>query len=308
LFDIVTVGHLCIDSIFLPKRRKAFTVLGGSAAYVSFAAKHLEAKASIVSLVGSDFPAAYKWWLQQEGVDLSGLTIESDKATTRFELRYDKTLSNRRLCSKCRTRPLKVEDLPPSLRTKIVHLAPVIGEVSYDVALELEDHAEALSLDGQGLVRGFDDDGNVSLHSMQDKRILELTDIFKSSAKELQALTGLSEVDSAVKAVHDFGVGIVIVTLGSDGALVSVEHAQHVVPAYEPVKLVDPTGAGDAFMGGFLAEYVKGEDCAWSSYVGSAAASTVVEGLGPTSFGDKTEIIRRACTLQEKVGSQPSNV
>jgi sugar/nucleoside kinase (ribokinase family) len=300
LFDIVSVGHFSIDSIFLPSRQNAFIVLGGSVAYVSFAARRLDARVSVISRVGADFPAAYKWWLQEEGIDLSGLADVRDAFTTRFELRYDNDLSNRNLCSKNRIPPIRVEDLPNPLKAKIIHLAPIADEITHEVAEKLRSCTEVLSLDAQGLVRNFDENGNVTLEQPTDKRILGLIDVFKSTPKEIQTLTGLSDVDSAMRAVHNHGVSIVIVTLGAEGAVVSVEETIHRVPAYKPEKFVDPTGAGDAFMGAFLAEYARGEDCAWCSHVGSAAASLVVEGIGPTSFGDKEEIYRRAHALYEK--------
>jgi sugar/nucleoside kinase (ribokinase family) len=118
--------------------------------------------------------------------------------------------------------------------------------------------------------------------------------------KEAEAVTATSDLDSAIKALHALGVKIVIVTLGKDGAAVSVENKLHRVPAYVVNKVVDPTGAGDAFIGGFLAEYVRGEDCSWSSYVGSAVASFVVEGIGPMNFGSREEIFDRARGLYEK--------
>jgi sugar/nucleoside kinase (ribokinase family) len=296
----VSVGHFSIDSIFLPSRQSAFIVLGGSVAYVSFAARRLDARVSVISKVGADFPAAYKWWLQQEGIDLSGLATVQDALTTRFELRYDNDLSNRSLCSKNRMPPIRVEDLPNPLKAKIIHLAPIAGEITYEVAEKLKSSTEILSLDPQGLVRDFDENGNVTLEQPTDRRILGLIDVFKSTPREIQTLTGLSDVDSAIEDVHNHGVNIVIVTLGAEGAVVSIEHTIHRVPAYKPEKLVDPTGAGDAFIGAFLAEYARGEDCAWCSHVGSAAASLVVEGIGPTSFGDKDEIYRRAHALYEK--------
>jgi sugar/nucleoside kinase (ribokinase family) len=157
-----------------------------------------------------------------------------------------------------------------------------------------------MSLDLQGLIRSFDENGNVTLEQPTDRRILGLIDVFKSTPKEIQTLTGLSDVDSAIEAVRSQGVSIVIVTLGAEGAVVSVEDTIHRVSAYKPEKLVDPTGAGDAFIGAFLAEYARGKNCAWCSHVGSAAASLVVEGIGPTSFGDKEEIYRRAHALCEK--------
>ena len=300
MFDIVSVGHFSIDSIFLPNRQSGFTVLGGSVAYASLAARHLDAKVSVISTVGADFPAAYKWWLEQEGVDLSGVIHVKDGLTTRFELKYDSDLSSRTLCSKNRMPPIRIEDLPNPLKARVIHLAPIASEVTYDVAEKLRSCTEIMSLDPQGFLRNFDENGNVTLARPEDKRVLGLVDIFKSTPREIETLVGMSELDSAIKAVHGQGARIVIVTLGADGALVSLENTIHRVPAYKPEKFIDPTGAGDVFMGAFLAEYVRGEDCAWCSQVGSAAASLVVEAMGPTSIGDKEEIYRRARILAEK--------
>jgi len=300
VFDIVSVGHFSLDSISLPQRNTPFVVLGGSVAYVSFAARRLDARVSVVSKVGSDFPAAYLWWLRQEGVDLSGSGKVENAQTTRFELKYSGDLSDRILQLKNRAPPISVQDLPNSLKAKAIHIAPIAGEISFEIVEKLRSCADVLSLDPQGLVRIFDENGNVTTGELTDKRILGLVDIYKSSLKEIQAVTGLSDIDSAVKAVHEQGVKIVIVTLKADGAAVSVEDTIHRVPAYKPEKIIDPTGAGDAFIGSFLAEYVNGEDCSWCSYVGSAAASLVIEAIGPTFFGDKEEIYRRARLLYKK--------
>ena len=300
MFDIVTVGHLAIDSILLPERQMPFVVLGGAAAYVSLAAKRLDTRVSVISKVGGDFPEAYLWWLQQESIDLSGLVKDKTALTTRFELKYSDLQTERTLLLKSKAPPLTVDDLPISLRADAIHLAPLAGEISYDVAERLKSHADVLSLDPQGLVRSFDEAGNVTLKPLVDKRILGLVDILKSSRSEIEAATGLSDVASAIEAVHKLGVKIVVVTLGGEGAVVSVDGATYRIPAYQSEKVVDPTGAGDAFMGGFLAEYVYGENYLRCGCVGSALASLVVEGIGPTNFGDKTEIYRRARLLYEK--------
>jgi sugar/nucleoside kinase (ribokinase family) len=300
VFDIVSAGHFAVDSILLPERKTPFVVLGGSVTYVSLAARRLDARVSVISKVGGDFPEAYRWWLGEEGVDLSNVLKAEDKRTTRFELRYNSDFSDRELRLECRMSPITVEDISNPPCAKAVHVAPIAGEVAYDVVERLKNHCEVMSLDPQGLVRRFDENGNVILESLADKRVLGLVDVFKSSLSEALAVTGLSELEPAVKAVHDHGVKIVIITLGARGAVVSVEDGMHSVPAYKPEKIVDPTGAGDAFIGGFLAEYVRGEDCSWCSCVGAALASLVVEGVGPTFFGDKEEIIRRARVLYEK--------
>lgn len=300
VFDITPAGHFAIDSIFLPDRHMPFVVLGGSVTYVSFVARRLGSSVSIVSKIGDDFPEAYMWWLGQEGIDLSGVIRADNAKTTRFQLFYNNDLSNRNLRLESKAPPIVVNDLPKSLRAKAIHIAPIADEISYEVAEHLKSCTQVLSFDPQGLLRSFDDNGNVTYSSLLDKRLLGLVNIYKSSLDEIEVVTGLSDLSSAIKAVHDYGVETVIVTLGAEGAMLSVEETLYKIPSYKLGKLIDPTGAGDVLIGGFLAEYISGKDSLWCACVGSAAASVVVEALGPTFFGEKQEIYRRARLLYEK--------
>ncbi|MHA2407990.1 MAG: carbohydrate kinase family protein, partial [Candidatus Ranarchaeia archaeon] len=289
--DVAVVGHFTIDSIRLPSRSAAFVVLGGSVTYVSFVAKRLDGSISVISKVGRDFPEAYMWWLREEGINLSGVTKLAKEQTTHFELGYTKDLANRTLRLKSKASPISASDLPPSLQAKAIHIAPIAGEISYEVVEKLKGCAEFLSLDPQGLLRSFDETGNVTSTSSVDKRLFSLINIYKSSLDEINASTGNSDLKSAIKAIHDFGVETVIVTLGAKGAVLSVEETLYNIPPCSSRVLVDPTGAGDAFIGGFLTEYIRQKDSLWCACVGSAAASLVVEGIGPTFFG-KTEDLR----------------
>ena len=300
MFDIVSIGHLSIDSIFLPDRPKPFIVLGGSTAYVSFAARRLNARVSIVSKVGDDFPAAYMWWLRQESVDLSRVIKVKDAQSTRFELKYNTDLSDRILRLKSKAPPITIDDLPNSLKAKAIHIASIADETTYEIAEKLKSCAEVLSLDPQGLVRNFDENGNITLCPIKDNRILDLVDIYKSSLPEIEAVTNQSDLNSAIKTIHDHGVKAVIVTLGMKGAMLSVEGNIYDISACKSNKTVDPTGAGDAFIGGFLVEYINDANYLRCACVGSAVASLVVEAPGLTFSGDKTEIYRRAHALYEK--------
>lgn len=300
MFDIVSVGHLTMDTILLPDMDLPLNVLGGSAAYASLAARCLNATVSVVSKVGGDFPNAYVSWLEQEGINLSGMVKAENAQTTRFELKYNNRLSNRKMQLKSRAPPITLDDLPKSLKAKTIHIAPIAYEITYKVAVKLRSCAQLLSFDPQGLLRNFSERGNVTRNSLTYKRILEFIDVYKSTLSEIKAVTGMSNVKSAIKAVHDYGVEIVIVTLGMKGALLSVEKTIYNIAAYKSEKFVDPTGAGDTFIGSFLAEYTHGESLLWCARVGSAAASLVIETVGPKFSGDKAEIYRRARTLYEK--------
>jgi sugar/nucleoside kinase (ribokinase family) len=298
--DVAVVGHLAIDSIRLPSRSAPFVVLGGSVTYVSFVTKRLDGTVSIISKVGGDFPEAYMWLLREEGIDLSGVVKLKKGGTTRFDLEYSKDLSNRKLKLESKAAPIKLSNLPRHLQAKAVHVAPIAGEVSYEVVKKLKGCAEVLSLDPQGLLRRFGKTGKVTSRASVDKRLFSLINVYKSSLDEISALTGHSDINAAINAIHDFGVKTVIVTLGAKGAVLSVEKTVYNIPPCSSRVLVDPTGAGDAFIGGFLTEYIRQKDSLWCACVGSAAASLVIEGIGPTFFGEKDEIYQRARSLYEK--------
>jgi ribokinase len=91
-------------------------------------------------------------------------------------------------------------------------------------------------------------------------------------------------------------------TKGADGVLLLSEDGMYYkVPAYKPPRVVDPTGSGDAFAGAFLVEYLKTGDSVWSTALASAAASFVVEGIGPSNFGERHQTEERAEDIIEKV-------
>lgn len=298
--DITVAGHFAIDTIRLPNIPHPFVMLGGSVAYVSLVAKRLEANVQVISRIGGDFPQAYTWWLKQENIDLSGVVKYDSETTTRFALEYSDDLSERTLKLKSRALPLELKDLPANLNAKAIHVAPIAGEIAVDLVEHLRGCTDVLSLDPQGMLRRFDSTGNASGCSLFDMRLLELVDVYKSSADEICVLTGQSELEEAIKIVHKHGVKTVIVTIGGKGAMLSVEKTVYNIPACQPNAFVDPTGAGDAFIGGFLIEFVRAKDSFWCACVGSAAASFVVESLGLTCLGTKEEIYERANVIYEK--------
>jgi sugar/nucleoside kinase (ribokinase family) len=298
--DVAVVGHFAIDSITLPSRPHSFMMLGGSVTYVSLVTKRLDGKACVLSKVGGDFPEAYLWWLREEGIDLTNVVKREDEQSTRFELEYNSDLSERKLRLKGKASPITVDDLQSFGHSKALHVAPIAGEINYDVVEYLKKHTGVLSLDPQGLLRAFDEAGNVYCCVPTDRRLLSLVNVYKSSMDEATSLTGETEVKPAMKAIHDFGVENVIITMGAKGSVLSVAGSTYHIPACPGNTVVDPTGAGDVFIGAFLTEYTRAKETFWCACVGSAAASMVVESLGATGIGEKDEIYRRAQAIYEK--------
>jgi sugar/nucleoside kinase (ribokinase family) len=299
--DIAVAGHFSVDTLNLPIRKTPYILLGGATTYTALAAKNLEAQTSIISRVGQHFPQKYLLWLKQQGVDVSAVNHYLGEETTGFELTYSQDFADRTLKIKTKGPALTLEDIPKGFRAKAVHLGPIANEISYEVAEQLKKCCSVLSLDPQGCTRSFDMLGNVYENAAEvDNNIFSLINIYKSSKDEISALTGESELKLAIRAIHDVGVETVIVTNGAKGAVLSVEGSQYIIPACQSEVLVDPTGAGDVFIGGYLTEYIKGKEPLWCGAVGSAAASFIVESVGPTCFGKKEEVYKRAQDLLEK--------
>lgn len=297
--NIVTVGHFSIDHVLLSGANAFKRVLGGSPAYVSFAARKLGARVGVISKVGADFPEAYVNMLKRSGVDLFGLKVMRDSTTTSFALEYSN--ESRRLSLKNCASPIHVEDVQLGFKARIIHVAPIANEVSSEVVEALRERADVLSLDPQGFLRQFDAKGRTSLKEWKAQRTLELVNVYKSSLPEIRAVAGKSGLKSAMKRIEDFGVKIVLVTLGSKGAALLFDTAFQRIPAIPPRRLIDPTGAGDVLAGAFLAEYLRRKDPVWCACVGSAAASFKVETCGPLLRCTKDAIYERAEGLFDKV-------
>ncbi len=299
MFDLITVGHFAIDTIYSPNISVLKQALGGPPTYVSVAAAKLGASVSVISKVGEDFSNKYLEWLKNNEVDLSGLRRIEDAGSTQFIIKYQKN-SSRKMQLKVKAPSLTVADLPRNLQAKAIHVAPIAGELSEEIVAELRRKADILSLDPQGFVRSFDAEGNVSLKHWEERTVLEQIDLFKSSVSEIGAITGERSLKAAMRRISDYRVKTVIVTRSRRGCTMLCDGVFYSVPAFKPTHVVDPTGAGDAFSGAFLAEYVRRKDPLWCACVGSASASFLIESTGPERFGGKEETYERAKEIYEK--------
>lgn len=297
MFDLTVVGHFTVDQIVAKHVPQHFT-LGGSSTYASLAAKRMGADVSVVSKVGPDFPEEYLLWLARNGVSLAGLH-RCSAPTTCFILKYEdgtRTLRLKRLCE-----PISPEDFPGDLKTKAIHLGPVAGEIPVETASHAARISNLVSLDPQGFVRKFDREGYASDKLRMKTSVLRHVSILKASESELKAALGADDVWKAAEAALRCGPSIVIVTRGIKGAYLLSDKNRYEIPACRPRVIVDPTGAGDAFIGAFMAEYARRKDPLWCAAAGSAASSFVVEGSGAASFGSKKGIVERAQQAYQRV-------
>jgi 1D-myo-inositol 3-kinase len=301
-FDITTVGHFSIDRIKLPSRNGAKPTLGGPPTYVSLAAKKLGANVSVISKVGADFPERFRRFLERREVDLTGLKVVASTSTTSFLLNYSVS-GKRSLVLMERAPQILVEDIPEVLGSRAVHVAPIANEVPVKTLRKLKAFSCIVSMDPQGFVRRFGDNGKMSLGQLEDPEVLGGVDVLKASYDEAKAITGRSSLVGMVESLRKKGVKTVVVTRGAQPTILHVEGRTFSVPPAKPKAVVDPTGAGDVFIGAFLTMLVRGEEPLWCACAGSAAASFVVEKVGPSGFGSLKQVQARATKVYNRTSA-----
>ncbi|MBS7609426.1 hypothetical protein KEJ36_01300 [Candidatus Bathyarchaeota archaeon] len=296
--SLVVVGHIALDFIRITNLPSKRTV-GGTPTYAGLAARRMGCSVRVISKVGEDFPDEYVLWLSRKGLDLSSLVRVKGAKTTSFELSYENGNRNLRLLGLCE--PIRPKDIPKDLKADAIHLGPIAQEIPDETLRLLSNLAPCLSLDPQGYLRCFDERGVVREALCFDQELLKHVKILKASSREAFLITGFKDPLKACLALWDMGPKTVIVTGGAKGTIVLEETKEaYMVPSW-PSKVVDPTGAGDAFIGAFLAEYISGKDVRWCACVGASMASFVIEGYGPSMFGSKAEVYDRAERLLKGV-------
>jgi fructokinase len=113
------------------------------------------------------------------------------------------------------------------------------------------------------------------------KEFIPLADVIKISDEELECITGKTTVEEALEQLFTDRVKLVIYTEGSKGAKAFTQKTSARAEGVK-VKAVDTTGAGDSFVGGFLAAISQGENCFTAASVGTVVASVCVAHVGAT--------------------------
>jgi sugar/nucleoside kinase (ribokinase family) len=283
--DLAVVGHIAIDRIIDAGGER--TQLGGPPTYVSLAARRLGKRVDVVTKVGEDIPDDFISRLRMLRVDLEGMIVDGAE-TTRFVLDYrgaDRLLSVGSMCEEIS--PEEVSELQEA-----VLIAPIVDEIPPSTVSQID--ADLIALDPQGFVREILDDGRVLPRYWFDGRLLKRLTVFKSSEWELKLITGEANALWGLEQVVRLGAKVALATRGRQGALLATRRQSFRIPAFRVRNVLDLTGAGDAFVGGFLLEYLDGEEPLWCASVGAAAASCTVETFGARLDASVQEVKRRA--------------
>jgi len=291
-------GHVVLDHILtvphLPRPDTSVGILdrqryfGGTAGNLARAAARLGVSTSLASFVGRDFPADYREALRREGVDLHDLKEVQDSPTPEAWVFSDgrghqMTIIDQGPWNLAGRLPV----LPHSVRdVSLVHL----GTGPPDYYAKVADLAERLD-------RPISFDPAQEITYLYDKRrfrylFRRATYFFGNEgeiaqAKRLLGATSVKELLGPAEAV--------VVTRGEKGSAVYTREGKYVIPAVRPKRVVEITGAGDAYRAGFYAGLAHGYDLRRCGILASAVASFVVEEKGTqTNLPTWTQTIARA--------------
>ena len=120
------------------------------------------------------------------------------------------------------------------------------------------------------------------------KEALPYVDILKANEAEMEMLTGCKDIRKGAKALNEWGVKEVVITLGSKGSLIYAGDVFYNIPAFVPAVEADTTGCGDTYMAGYLYQRIKNANIQEAGEFGAAMASFKIEASGPCT-GTETD-------------------
>ncbi|PYK96321.1 MAG: sugar kinase [Verrucomicrobia bacterium] len=296
--SVLVVGSTALDSIKTPCRLNP-RLLGGSASHAAVAASFF-APVKLVGIVGDDFPRRYIQLYRRHGIDLGGLQLASGK-TFHWAGEYEVNMNNRRtLTTELGVFETFTPNLPEAYRqTPFVLLANIAPALQHQVLNQMR-RPRFVVADTMDLWL------NIALDDLL--KLLRRVDALVLNDSEARQLTQEDNIIAAAKKIHRLGPKYAIVKKGEHGALLSSPGGMFISPAFPLNKVVDPTGAGDSFVGGmvgYLAGRSRGAPDAHlkrGMIYGSVVASFCCEGFGLTRTTRLTrEAIEQRARLLERM-------
>jgi len=247
--SILVVGSLAYDTVETPWG-KVDEALGGSALYFSAAASHFS-PVNVVGVVGSDFDTSKISFLKKRDVNFDGLYVESGE-TFRWGGRYYEDLNQRdTLFTYLNVFERFEPQIPIKYRkSEYVFLANIDPELQLQVLEQIE-QPKLTVLD----TMNFWISGKRKLL----EEVIKKCDILIVNDQEAKELTQKPNLIKAARMLTEKGPRTIIVKKGEHGCMMFHNGNYFFAPAYPLEKVVDPTGAGDSFAGGFLG-YVAGQN------------------------------------------------
>lgn len=284
--SILVVGSVAFDTVETPSGKRE-RILGGSANYFSISASFFDS-VNLVGVVGEDFPKDHVEYLRSRGIDTKGLRVVEGGKTFHWEGSYEGDMNEAITHSTCLNvfEDFKAE-IPEEYGTSdVVFLANIDPDLQMEVLSQIE-KPRLVACDTM----------NFWIEGKRDSllALLKKVDIVVLNDAEARQLSGEAGIVRAARAVQAMGPKKVVVKKGEHGVLLFGDGDVFAAPAYPLESIVDPTGAGDSFAGGFIGHLAREGGADWKTL-----RQAVIYGSVMASFNVEDFSFERMKTLTEE--------
>jgi sugar/nucleoside kinase (ribokinase family) len=282
--SITVVGSIAYDTVRTPFGERE-RMLGGAATHFALAASFFE-EVRVVGPVGDDFGEPQLEVMRTRGTDLSDVERIAGGETFFWQGEYGWDLNSRETLD---TRLGVFEGFRPKLSessrsSEVLFLANIQPELQREVRAQLP-RARFVALDSM----------NLWIEIARDSLIaaIEGVDCLILNDAELRQLTGKPNLVSAAREILAWGPSVIVAKQGEYGAALVTGESFFALPAYPLETVIDPTGAGDTFAGGFVGYIAAslGEEISDDLLRRAMAHATVLASFNVEEFG--TERVQR---------------
>ena len=277
--SLLVTGSIGIDTVKTP-HGVGENCLGGSAIYFSMAASFF-APVRFVGVIGADCPFDLTEIFAGRNVDLTGLEIRKQSKTFRWAGSYhanmdDRTTDNMELNVLAEAPPKVPEKFRDSRLVFLANTTPALQ-------IELLEQVEKPAFVAADTMNCWIQD-----HLGDLKNLLQRIDCLIINEDEARMLADEHNLVKAAQNILNMGTALVIIKKGESGSLMCNSDRQiFVLPAYPAGEVIDPTGAGDSFAGGFMGYLAQSDDVDFETLKTAIACGTVTASFTIADFSLK---------------------
>ena len=271
---ILIIGSIALDTIE-NNRGKREDLIGGSTTYATVAAGRL-VPVNVVGVIGNDFPDEGLKIYQRYANSLVDLECKEGN-TFRWGGRYGENMDSRETLF---TDLGVFSDFSPRLSTVNKNVSNVfLANIHPSLQLSVINQ-----MAGKHLI--VTDTMNLWIETTKNKllKVLKKSDILLINESEAELISGTNNIDRSAVQLQGLGPSTVVIKKGSSGVVLFHGEEKVSIGAYPVKDVIDTTGAGDTFGGGFVSALASGGTFRDALIKGSALASICVEGFGVESL------------------------
>ena len=284
MVEIIGIGALNMDRLYLVERiaepgeevriDAVSEQPGGSAANTIVGLARLGIRTGFIGMVGDDADGArLRMEMENEGVDTRGIGIAPGMtgiAVVLVDRNGERSIYVHSGVNDALS--MTSENLSYAKSAKYLHLSSFAGKNQFEMQKSVLKESEVRISFAPGMLyaqKGID--------ALQE--IIAQADIIFLNRDEIEMLTGAGYRNGAER-LSEIGAAVVVVTLGRDGCYIRTPDAKTAVPAGYVARVVDTTGAGDAFCAGFLCGHLNGRPLDECGRLGNRVAARCIEAVG----------------------------